>query len=68
MGHYSPSGPLFIGSTTMMPHVQGLELVGPWALGLVTTCMVVFCWAHNLAQTSLDAHPKPRNHNGAIMA
>ena len=67
MGNYSPSGPLFIGSITMMPRVHGLELVRPLALDLETMrlCSV---GSTTLAQTSLDAHPKPKNHNGAIMA
>ena len=43
-----PLSPLFIESIMMMPHVQGLELVRPWALDLKTMCAVVFCWAHNL--------------------
>ena len=65
-GHYSPSVPLFIGSITMMPCVQGLELVGPWtSRQRARMCSV---GPMTLAQTSLDAYPKPRNHNGAIMA
>ena len=32
----------------MMPCVQGLELVRPWALDLETTCADVFRWAHDL--------------------
>ena len=48
MRHYSPLGPFIIGSTTMMLRVQGLELVRSWALGLETTCAVVFRWAHDL--------------------
>ena len=67
-GHYSPSSSLFIESITMMPHVEDLELVGPWALDLETPWTVVyFVGPTTLAQTGLNACPKPKNHNGTIM-
>ena len=53
MGNYSPSGPLFIGSITMMPRVQDLELVGPWALDVETICAVMFRWVDDLGPDKL---------------
>ena len=52
----------------MMPRVQGLKLVGPWASSLGTWCKVACSIGPTtLAQTSLNAHPKPKDHNGAII-
>ena len=43
----------------MMPRVQGLKLVGPWASGLGTLCEVACSIGPMaLAQTSLNARPK----------
>ena len=55
-------------SIVMMSHVQGLKLVGPWASGLGTWSEVAcFIGPTALAQTSLNAHLKPKDHNGAII-
>ena len=52
----------------MMPRVQGLKLVGPWASGLRTWCEVAFSIGPTaLAQTSLDAYLRPKDHNGVII-
>ena len=52
----------------MMPRVQSFELVRPWALGLETWCEIVcFIGPMTWAWTNLDAQPKPKDHNEAIV-
>ena len=51
-----------------MPCIQSFKHVRPWALGLETRCKIVcFIGPTTWAGTSLDAQPKPKDHNGAIV-
>ena len=52
----------------MMPRVQSFELIRPWALGLETRCEIVcFIGPTPWVEINLDAQPKPKDHNKAIV-